>query len=76
MSNSVSGTTSSNQNQNISSNRGSVTITKSKSNSSSVGAKGQLILECLWFFYKFSKKMNEKFDKFLPQNLKSGQIIK
>ena len=60
MSNSVSGTTSSNQNQKISSNRGSVTITKSKSNSnnsSSVGAKGQLISECLSdFFINFQKK--------------------
>ena len=59
MSNSISGTAS-NQNQKISSNRGSVTITKSKSNSnnsSSVGAKGQLISECLSdFFINFPKK--------------------
>ena len=34
--------------------------------------KGQLISECL---FDFPKQTNEKFDKFLPQNLKSGQII-
>ena len=38
--------------------------------------KGQLISECLFDFFKFSKKNNEKIDKFLPQNLKSGHIIK
>ena len=56
MSNSVSGTTSSNQNQKISSNRGSVTITKSKSNSnnSSVG-KGQLISEQIYAVLNFPK---------------------
>ena len=31
--------------------------------------KGQLISECLFDLFKFSKKTNEKFDKFLPQNL-------
>ena len=36
-------------------------------------AKGQLISECLFDFFK---KINNKFDKFLPQNRKSGQIIK
>ena len=36
--------------------------------------KGQLISGCLFDFFKFSKKTNKKFDKFLPQNLKSGQI--
>ena len=34
--------------------------------------KGQLISGCLFDFFKFSKKTNKKFDKFLPQNLKSG----
>ena len=38
--------------------------------------KGQLISECLFDFFKFSKKNNEKIDLFLPQNLKSGHIIK
>ena len=38
--------------------------------------KGQLISECLFDFLRFSKKTNEKVDKFLPQNLQSGQIIK
>ena len=37
--------------------------------------KGQLISECLFDFLNFPKN-NEKFDKFLPQNLKSGQINK
>ena len=37
--------------------------------------KGQIISECLFDFFEFSKT-NEKFDKFLPKNLKSGQIIK
>ena len=37
-------------------------------------SKGQLISECLWFFLIF-QKTNEKLDKFLPQNLKSDQII-
>ena len=44
--------------------------------SKSCRAKGQLISECLFDFFKFSKRNNEKFDKFLPQNIKSGQIIK
>ena len=39
-------------------------------------AKGQIILECLFDVFQFSKKTSEKFDKFLPKNLKSGQIIK
>ena len=38
--------------------------------------KGQIISECLYNVFKFSKKNNKKFDKFLPQNRKSGQIIK
>ena len=38
-------------------------------------AKGQLISECLFYFLNFLTK-NEKFDKFLPQNLKIGQINK
>ena len=38
--------------------------------------KGQLISECLFDFFKIFQKTNEKFDKYLPQNLKSGQIIK
>ena len=43
--------------------------------------KGQLISECLFDFFKFSEKPTknqicEKFDKFLPQNVKIGQIIK
>ena len=38
-------------------------------------AKGQLISECLSDFSNFSKNI-EKFDKFLSQNLKSGQINK
>ena len=38
--------------------------------------KGQLISECLFDFLNFPKKNTEKFDKFLPKNLKSGQIIK
>ena len=38
--------------------------------------EGQLISECLFDNLKFSKKNNEKFDKFLPQNIKSGQINK
>ena len=38
-------------------------------------ARGQLISECLFYFLNFPKT-NEKFDKFLPQNLKSGEIKK
>ena len=38
-------------------------------------SKGQLISERLFDFFKFSKK-NEKYDKFLPKNLSSDQIIK
>ena len=38
-------------------------------------ARGQLISECLFHFLNFPKT-NEKFDKFLPQNLKSSQINK
>ena len=37
-------------------------------------AKGQLISECLFDFLNFPKTQ-EKFDKFLPQNLESSQII-
>ena len=37
--------------------------------------KGQLISECLWVSKSF-QKTTEKFDKFLPKNLKSGQINK
>ena len=36
--------------------------------------KGQLISECLFDFFLMFQKTNKKFDKFLPQNLKSGQI--
>ena len=39
-------------------------------------AKGQLISECLFDFFLIFQKTKKKFDKFLPQNLKSGQIIK
>ena len=38
-------------------------------------AKGQLISECLFDFLNFPKK-HQKVDKFLPKNLKSGQINK
>ena len=38
--------------------------------------KGHLISECLLGFFKFSKKNTEKFDKFLPKNLKGVEIIK
>ena len=37
--------------------------------------KGQLISECLLGGTNFPKN-NERFDKLLPQNLKSGQINK
>ena len=37
---------------------------------------GQLISEWHFDFFLIFQKTNEKFDKFLPQNLKSGQIIK
>ena len=40
-----------------------------------VHAKGQLISECLFGVLNFPKT-NEKFDKFLPKKLKSGQINK
>ena len=36
--------------------------------------KGQLISECLLGGTNFPKN-NERFDKLLPQNLKSGQMI-
>ena len=36
-------------------------------------AKGQLISECLFDFFKFSKKTKKNM---MLQNLKSGQIIK
>ena len=38
--------------------------------------KGQLISECLFDFFKFSKKTTKKNWQILPQNLKSGHIIK
>ena len=38
--------------------------------------KGQLISECLFDFFKFSKKPTKNLTKFVPQNLKSGQIMK
>ena len=38
-------------------------------------AKGQLISECLFDVLNFQKNP-KKFDKFLPKNLKSGQINK
>ena len=38
--------------------------------------KGQLISECLFDVLNFQKKNNEKFDKLLSHNLKSGQIRK
>ena len=38
-------------------------------------AKGQLISKCHFDNLKFSKKKHGKFDKFLPKNLKSGEII-
>ena len=37
--------------------------------------KAQLISECLFDFFLIFQKTNKNFDKFLPQNLKSGQII-
>ena len=37
--------------------------------------KSQLISECLFGVLNF-QKTNEKFDKFLPKNLKSGQIVR
>ena len=39
-------------------------------------SKGQLISECLFGGLNFPKKPTKKSDKFLPQNLKSGQINK
>ena len=39
-------------------------------------AKGQIISECLFDVLQFSKKNTEKFDRFLPKNLKSGKIIR
>ena len=39
-------------------------------------AKGQLISECIFDVLNFPKKTMQKFDKFLPKNLKSGQIIR
>ena len=38
--------------------------------------KGQIISECLFDVFQFSKKNNKKFEKFLPKYLKSGQVIK
>ena len=38
-------------------------------------SKGQKISECLFDFLNFPKN-HEKFDKFLPKDLKSGQIIR
>ena len=34
--------------------------------------KGQLISELLFGFFNFPKKKLQKFDEFLPKNLKSG----
>ena len=45
------------------------------SQANSDGYKGQLISECLFGVIDFPKN-NEKFEKFLPQNLKSGEINK
>ena len=39
-------------------------------------SKGQLISECLFDVLNFPKNQRKKFDKFLPQNLKSGQMNK
>ena len=42
---------------------------------SSFNIKGQLISECLFDFLNFPKN-HQKIDKFLPKDLKSGQIIR
>ena len=39
-------------------------------------SKGQLISECPFDVLNFPKKPTKKFDKFLPQNLKGGEINK
>ena len=39
-------------------------------------SKGQIISECHFDVFKFSKNANEKFDKFLSKNLRSGQIMR
>ena len=41
-----------------------------------VSYKGHLISECLFGFFKFSKKNTERFDKFLPKNQKGVELIK
>ena len=51
----------------------STTTATSKTKVCSCTVKGQVILECLFLIFQ---KTNEKVDKFLPQNIKSGQIIK
>ena len=38
--------------------------------------KGQLISELLFDVLNFPKKTTERIDKFLPKNLKSGQITR
>ena len=38
-------------------------------------SKGQLISECPFDVLNFPKNQRKKIDKFLPQNLKSGEII-
>ena len=40
-----------------------------------IRAKSQLISECPFWCHLYDQNTNEKFDKFLPENLKSGQII-
>jgi hypothetical protein len=41
-----------------------------------MSGKGQLISECLFDVLNFPKKTTQQFDRFLPKNLKSGQIIR
>ena len=41
-----------------------------------VRPKGQLISECPFNVLNFPKEPMKKFDKFLSQNLNSGQIIR
>ena len=50
---------------------GSIEMMKICDETDSVDGKGYLISECLFDFFK-SQKKQRKFDKFLPQNLKSG----
>ena len=42
----------------------------------SANTKGQIISECLSDFLNFPKKTTEKFEKFLPKNMKGVEIIK